>query len=318
MPEMHATDEELILHYYGEPFDPSTSSGSPRAKSRGDSRPLAQGDPQGDTRVETHLAECARCRQALEELRHVLALVDAHQLPEPLAGLEQRVWTRVLPEIEARQTGWLSRTFPTFGVFGAFGGIFRVFGGFGGIFRVFGGPPRWAFAGGLAALIVAAFMAGRFSGRDVASPGTPFDVAQGTPQAAGATIAEQTGRVMTVAVGDHLDESQIVLLELLNADTSGMAGIEGEQMRARELVAANRLYRHTAAEAGDEGVREVLDALERVLLEIANAPPDVSARELAALRADIEQRGILFRVRVVASEMRAREQKDVVGSPVGP
>jgi hypothetical protein len=310
MPEMHATDEELILHYYGEPFD---------------SRPLAQGGPQGDTRVETHLAECGRCRQALDELRHVLALVDAQQqqqLPEPLEGLEQRVWTRVLPEIEARQTSWLSRTFPAFGVFG---GIFRVFGGFGGIFRVFGGLPRWAFAGGLAALIVAAFMAGRFSGRDAspgdpfdAAQGAPFDVAQGRPQAAGATTAEQTGRVMTVAVGDHLDESQIVLLELLNADTSWMASIEGEQMRARELVAANRLYRHTAAEAGDEGVREVLDALERVLLEIANAPPDVSARELDALRADIEQRGILFHLRVVASELRAREQQDVMSPHAGP
>ena len=303
MPEMHATDEELILHYYGEPVD----SG-------------ARGEPQGETRVESHLAECARCRQALEELRHVLALVDAQQLPEPLEGLEQRVWTRVRPEIEARQTRWLSRTFADFSVFRVFGGgRLGVFGGFGGgRFSVFGGPPRWAFAGGLAALIVAAFMAGRFSGPDVASPGDSVNVSQDRPQAAVATLAEQTGRVMTVAVGDHLDESQIVLLELLNADTSGMAGIEGEQMRARELVAANRLYRQTAAEAGDEGVREVLEALERVLVEIANAPPDVSARELEALRADIEQRGILFRVRVVASEMRAREQKDVVGSPVGP
>jgi hypothetical protein len=110
----------------------------------------------------------------------------------------------------------------------------------------------------------------------------------------------------------------MVLIELLNANTSNPANLEDEQLRARDLVAANRLYRQTAVRAGDEGVREVLDALERVLLEIANAPPDVSARELDALRADIEQRGILFRVRVVASEMRAREQQDVTGTRVGP
>jgi hypothetical protein len=130
--------------------------------------------------------------------------------------------------------------------------------------------------------------------------------------------ADNTGRLMTVAVGDHLDESQLVLLELLNGDTGTLASIQDEQMRARELVAANRLYRQTAVRAGDEGVREVLDALERVLIEIANAPPDVSARELEALRADIEQRGILFRVRVVAAEMRARERRDVTGTRVGP
>jgi hypothetical protein len=258
MPEMHATEEELILHYYGE---------------------IA-----ADTRVSSHVRSCAHCRQGLEELRNVLALVDAQVLPEPLEGLEQRVWARVQPAIGARAVSWWSRLFST--------------------------TPKWAFAGGVAALVVAAFVAGRVTKIDT----TP----RNTPQLAGRSAAENAGRVMDVAVGDHLDESQMVLLELLNADTSRMDSIEDEQLRARELVATNRLYRHTAVRAGDESVREVLDALERVLLEIANAPPDVSARELEALRADIEQRGILFRVRVVTAEMRAREQKDALGTPVGP
>lgn len=268
MPEMHASEEELILHYYGETL--------------------------ADTRVETHIAQCGECQHALDELRHVLSLVDAQQLPEPLEGLEQRVWTRVRPEIAARQTRWLS----------PFDSRTLARGR-----RMFAGAPRWAFAGGIAALIAAAFVAGRVTRSELAPPGAS--------QGAGTATADDAGRLMTVAVGDHLDESQMVLLELLNADTSEL-GIESEQLRARELVAANRLYRQTAVRAGDEGVREVLDALERVLQEIANAPPDVSARELAALRADIEQRGILFRVRVIASEMRAREQRDVMGAHVGP
>jgi hypothetical protein len=263
---MHATEEELILHYYGE--------------------------TPADARVDTHIAQCAHCRQALDDLRHVLSLVDAQHLPEPLEGLEQRVWTRIEPEIAGGKTGWFSRSFLGAGAFGG---------------------ARWVFAGGaVAALVVAAFVAGRVSKPDVAPPAGVAQVA---------TTGNRTdavSRLMNTAVGDHLDESQMVLLELLNASTSDTGGIENEQMRARELVAANRLYRHTAVRAGDEGVREVLDALERVLLEIANAPPDVSARELAQLRADIEQRGILFRVRVVASEMRAREQQDVTGTRVGP
>lgn len=122
---------------------------------------------------------------------------------------------------------------------------------------------------------------------------------------------------MTVAVGDHLDQSQVMLLELLNADSDTVTSIESEQQRARDLVAANRLYRQTAMQAGNEGIGELLDALERVLVEIANAPPDVSARELDALRADIEARGILFRLRVMSSAMRAREQNAAL-SPAGP
>jgi hypothetical protein len=257
MPDLHATEEELILHYYGEG---------------------------ADSRIELHLAECARCRQSLDELRHVLSLVVAHPSPEPLAGLEQRVWARIRPEIAHAHTSWVTRAFAA--------------------------TPRWVFAGGAVAAMVLAFAAGRFTTPRVETP-TP-------PQVAATVEADNTGRLMTVAVGDHLDESQLVLLELLNGDTGTLASIQDEQMRARDLVAANRLYRQTAVRAGDEGVREVLDALERVLIEIANAPPDVSARELEALRADIEQRGILFRVRVVAAEMRAREQRDVTGTRVGP
>jgi hypothetical protein len=258
MPELHATEEELILHYYGE--------------------------LPADTRVEAHMAQCAQCRRSLDELRHVLSLVDAQHLPEPLDGLEERVWARMQPEIGRERTRWFS--------------------------RVFAGAPRWAFAGGVAALVVAAFVAGRIT--------RPNDAAPAASDVATTQSNDAAGRLMTVAVGDHLDESQMVLLELLNGNPNEQGSIEDEQLRARELVAANRLYRQTALRSGDEGVREVLDALERVLLEIANAPPDVSARELAALRADIEQRGILFRVRVVASEMRAREQQDVMGTRVGP
>jgi hypothetical protein len=261
MPDLHATEEELILHFYGEPAD--------------------------DSRVADHIATCGHCRLALDELRHVLALVEAEPRPEPLAGLEQRVWARIAPEITTRRASWLA--------------------------RLLDGTPRWAIAGGVAAIVIAAFVAGRATKPETASP-----KASGTTQIAGVSPNDPDGRLLSTAVGEHLDQSQMMLLELLNGEVVRTADIGSEQERARDLVAANRLFRHTAVRAGDEGVRELLDALERVLIEIANAPPDVSARELAALRADIEQRGIVFRLRVVASEMRAREQRDVMAPETGP
>ena len=257
MPDMHATEEELILHYYGE--------------------------AEVGSRVETHIEACAHCRAALQELSQVLSLVDAQVVPEPLDGLEQRVWARVATEVEARPSIWR---------------------------RIVAGTPRWAFAAGVAVVVLAAFLAGRVTRPTVIAPD------EGEVVAVDPSVAAE--RVMDVAVGDHLDQSQMVLLELLNGAGNDSASIANEQERARDLVAANRLYRQTAVHSGNDGVSEVLDALERVLIEIANAPPDVSARELAALRADIEQRGIVFRLRVVSSEMRAREQNMMGSSPTGP
>jgi len=81
-----------------------------------------------------------------------------------------------------------------------------------------------------------------------------------------------------------------------------------EQARARELVAANRLYRQSAAHTGDEVIGTALEDLERVLLELANAPADATPESLAALRDQIGAGGLLFRVRVVQSEMRERQK----------
>jgi len=262
--QKHLTEEELILQYYGEPdIDPS---------------------------IELHLDDCPDCRFALARLGETLALVDAQQLPEPLAGLEERVWTRVQADAIARRQSRFA--------------------------RVFDGAPRWALAGGVAVVVLVAFMVGRFSSPRVEQP----TQSQSSQVASAPVAADPTERVLLVAIGDHFDRSQMVLLELLNADVARVSNIEDEQERARDLVAANRLYRQTAARSGDESVEEVLDALERVLLEIANSPAKMSARDLEALRASIEQRGILFRVRVVASEMRQREERPVapVARAVGP
>ena len=101
----------------------------------------------------------------------------------------------------------------------------------------------------------------------------------------------------------------MVLVELENANpTGGPLDISSEQHRAEDLVAANRLYRQTALRAGETGVASVLDELERVLVEIANSPAKVSSPQLAVLRKRIESRGILFKIRVIGSEVRERQK----------
>jgi hypothetical protein len=78
-----------------------------------------------------------------------------------------------------------------------------------------------------------------------------------------------------------------------------------------DLVAANRLYRRTAVIAGDQGVADVLDELERVLIEIAGTSPEASTDDLDVMRRRIDTRGLLFKVRVMREQLQERAKEPV-------
>ena len=158
---------------------------------------------------------------------------------------------------------------------------------------------RWAiWAPAMAGLLVAAFLAGRLSQKPVTSTT--------------ATNNQVRERILVVAVGDHLERSQMVLAELSNApEGKGRIDISDERQRAEELIEDNRLYRQTANSTGDKAVASVLDDLERVLIEIAHSPSEVSGEQYEDLRREIQDRGLLFKVRVLGSEMRDRGDKPI-------
>src|SRR5438067_7691663 len=95
------------------------------------------------------------------------------------------------------------------------------------------------------------------------------------------------------------------LIELANAPTTrGPVDISAEQRSAEDLVDASRLYRQTAAEAGDIATANVLDELERTLLDIAHGPSKLGEAELKQMQRRIEAQGLIFKVRVVGSRAR--------------
>jgi len=161
----------------------------------------------------------------------------------------------------------------------------------------------WIWAPATAALVLAAFFVGRLWHPQEISP-----VAKSSQN--GQQVRE---RILLVAVGDHLERSQMVLAELSNApDRQGKLDISDERRIAEDLLEDNRLYRTTAAATGDAGVASVLDDLERVLIEIAHSPSEVSNAQLADLQQEIESRGLLFKVRVLGSRVRDEQSKPVV------
>jgi hypothetical protein len=137
--------------------------------------------------------------------------------------------------------------------------------------------PRWALAACVAGLAVGSFALGRV-----------WDHSPSTPAGETATDARALSeRVLRSEVEDHLERSQRVFLEL-----------------AADLVAAGRLYRQSIEGFGDTKTRDLLEDVERVLVEIANGPEVETSNDLSEVRRRIANQDLIFRLRVTTAEMR--------------
>jgi hypothetical protein len=156
---------------------------------------------------------------------------------------------------------------------------------------------RWAFSGAaMTALLALAFLAGRY-----------YPDHKAAPQIARDTHLPE--RVLLVAMGDYLDRSQMVLVELANSSAKGSLDISSEQERAHELISETRLYKQTAAATDNTAVTGILDELERLLLDIAHGPSRLSPEELEKFQSRLEAEGILFKIRVVNSNMESASRQ---------
>lgn len=228
------------------------------------------GDAEEASEVERHLAACPDCRAEFARVQSMLKQIEPLEVPEPAVGFEEKTWLNLRDRLPEK---------------GSF------------LKRLFGAQQKWALAGAMAVLLAAAFLAGRFWPR----PGP--QVAQQPPS----QVNPQ--RVVLVAVGDHLERSQMLLVEIMNADTKGPINFSNEQAEARELLDSNHLYRVSSQQAGDPQVARLLDQLGRVLAEIANGPAEVSSGDLEQVRHTIQSEGLLFKVRVVGSEVNSRARR---------
>jgi hypothetical protein len=225
--------------------------------------------------IERHLEMCGPCAAAFRQIAGTLSLVTAPDAParDDRYGLE--VWQRIRHRLPEQATAW----WPAW--------------------------LRWdrlAMAGAAAALcaiVIAAFAAGRFWPRQDAAVKTAMSD----------TTADAGARVRMAAISDHLERSERVLLDVMNA--SGPRGahidVSDAQGWAADLIDDNRLYREAAARAGDTMIADVLDDLERNLLEIVHGPSTLTPAQLEQMRVRLDAAALLFKVRVLHDELRERE-----------
>ncbi len=240
---------------------------------------LYYGETGADPDAKAHLAECAECRSAAGGLARTLGVCNEWNAPEKTAEFGRDVWLRLVPELDGQPE-------PKPGLRWLMG--LRT-------------ARIWVAASALALVLVAVFLAGRFSRTTE------------TPMMAG--LSDQArDRILAIAVADHLDRVQMLMTEISNTRESGPGSastisFKDERDRAEDLLQEGRLMRQTLAGKGETATTSFLDEVERFLTEAAHTPDSVDATELRDLRGRIESGSLLFKVRIVESNLRNEEQR---------
>jgi hypothetical protein len=229
--------------------------------------------------VAAHLRDCTDCHVQYDTIRRVLALVTEAPVPERGDEYGEQVWNRLRWKLggeRRRRATWISSL-------------------------------------AAAAALALAFFAGHFwrashetTTIQTASSHPPATTTQPAANAQPAEVSAE--RVLLLVVSDHLDSTERVLLEVANANPQKSLDIGQESRRAGELVAANRIYRQTASQRGNERIASLLADLEPVLIQISHSGSSLTSDELTALQKRIEAKGLLFKVRVISAQTNAGEK----------
>lgn len=245
------------------------------------------GEEDAESRAQTgrHLEACPQCAQAFRDLECDLEEIkaggefSAFAFSEPPAGTAsygRRVWATLASSLEpypARKRAGLHLSL--------WQGL--------------------AYAVVCAVLVACAFYAGRqWEHRQ------PPAVAHVVPRPA----AKQP--VVIVVLGDHLDRSERLLVELKHTDA------DNEQMaiplrdEARTLLTANRICRQNAKNSDDPALTRALDRLDHLLAQLASQKDDLDSDTIERLQREMNQDNLLFEVRVLRTRIPDRQ------GPAGP
>jgi len=224
--------------------------------------------------IDQHLGECADCAARYAEIAGTLALVETPDVPARDESYGDEVWRRIRHDLADQEAvGWTA---------------WLVW-------------HRTAVAvATTCTLLVATAVGLGWSARRRPAP------AAATTTGATALAAGAAERMRLVALGDHLEQSERVLLDVVNAEGS-LVDVSAQQAWAASLIDSNRLFRDAAEHAGDQDAAALLDELERSLLDITHGPSKLTAAELDRALERLDATTLLFKIRVLSDDLHERE-----------
>lgn len=236
----HYSDDDLVLHYYGDAEAPRGIAG--------------------------HLTACSDCGGRYRDLSGSLRQLAFTEPPELGERYGVELWHRIAPRLPERERFWRA---------------------------------DWFRPLSLAAAAIVLLVVGFTAGRVTPGTGEPAPVANRTID------VDQARRVLLMSVADHLERSDRVLTDIVNASADG--DISAAQEWAEDLVSANRFYRQDAVASQELSVAAVLDELERALLDIVHSPSLVTQADLEQVHRRLDSAALVFKVRVLGGELRHRQ-----------
>jgi hypothetical protein len=244
----------------------------------GEEELIAQVYGEGDhAAAQAHLDQCAECSRAYAALRSDMAEMNFVEAPERDAFYGERVWAS------------LSGSLPAYG--SRKGNRLRI-----GLWR------GLSYAAACVLLGACTFIGGRLWERQQVR-----HTAVTHPQEKQHEAVAARTHVVVVVLGDHLDRSERLLVELKHADAES-TGIDSPLLdEARSLLAANRVCRQNTRHDDDAALATALDRLDHLLQELANQPGGLNAATLARLQNEINKDGLLFEVRVLRSRLPSQQ-----------
>jgi hypothetical protein len=231
------------------------------------------GEDENHARAMRHIEGCAGCAAAFADLESNLADLMAAEPPAGDAGYGDRVWSRLEGSLKAYPLKSPGRM------------RFRLWLGLG-------------YAATCAVLVAGAFLAGRLWEQQH-QPRTTATVKSPVPQL--------KQRVVVVVLGDHLDRSERLLVQLKHVDAGSDENLSPLRDEARSLLAANQICRREAEKTGDPALEKALNHLDRLLKELAKQPGGMNAASIVRLQKEMNENGLLFEVRVLRSRIPSRQ-----------
>lgn len=225
---------------------------------------------------DAHLQECEECAAAFSALESDLTALRPVQVPERDLHYAEQIWARVEASLPSRQAlpGSKPQRRPRLALWRGL-----------------------AYAAGCAVLVAGAFYGGRVY-EDWQHQKKETAIGEKSEPKPGPTPP----KVVVVVLGDHLDRSERLLVELKHVDLEDPEMVKPLRDEAQGLLAANHEFRNDAEKEGDPALTETLGHLDKLLAELAGHPDGLDAAALTRIRDEMNAEGVLFEVRVLRSK----------------
>jgi hypothetical protein len=218
--------------------------------------------------AELHLQACKQCEQAYEELGKLLGSVRTPEPPARSSEYGTQVWRSIQGSLLPYPAKRKRSYFQW---------------------------PQLAYAAACLLLLAGAFLGGRMWEHAHTKP-----LVASTPQ-------QSKERVVLFVLDNHLDRSERLLVQLNHAGAEEENVDLSLQSEARLLLTDNRLYRQSVAQTNDPLLAAALDHLERVLVEVANSPDQLTSADIARIEKEMNTQGLLFQIRVLRTKVSKQQ-----------